>query len=140
MKYHNMLLIVGLVLAGCGQPGDRQESKIDKTEWSILHGLEVSHRGQPIRGIEYSEKDGYQIISLMGMDQKTRLWIMADPKSAPFYKQLPTAQNYTLTKQQLEDVCDRCSATVSQVLESHQEDKGNAEPIVGGDGKPAPQR
>lgn len=45
---------------------------------------------------------------------------MADPKSPPFYKQMPSG-NYWLTKQQIEDLREKANpiSTVLEALESH---------------------
>jgi len=136
MKLKIMLLIIALSSAGCGRPGDGHETGSDKAEWSILQNLEYSNRGKAIRGIEYTVQDSYQIISLMGTDGRTRLWIMMDPKSPSFYKQIPGEANFTLTTNQLEEIRLRTNpiTTVLQALESHrQQEKDNAEQTSAGD-------
>ena len=47
------------------------------------------------------------------------------------YKQMPTAQNYIITRKQLEDIPIRCNPinTVYQALESHRQDKNSAHSV-----------
>jgi hypothetical protein len=67
---------------------DGRESFGDKHEWSILQSLEAMNRDKPISDLEFSERAGYHILYAPAANQK-RVWIMLDPKSPPFYKQLP---------------------------------------------------
>ena len=62
----------------------------------------------------------YVVICVPRHDDRTRIWIMADPKSPPFYKQMPEG-NYWLTKEQLEEIRKQANpiTTVLDALESH---------------------
>jgi len=109
-----------ILFAGCGRPGDGREGGSDKQEWSILQDLEAKHRGEKIKTIEFLEVDGYQIMCIPRDGDNIRLWIMADPKSPPFYKQLPSG-NYLLTKENIQEIQSRANptSTVLEALESH---------------------
>lgn len=111
-----------MLLAGCERPGDGREGGSDKQEWSILQNLEAKHRGETIKRIEFQEVNGYQIICVPRDGDNTRVWIMADPKNPPFYKQLPSG-NYWLTKENIHEIESKANptSTVLQALESHLE-------------------
>lgn len=119
--YHPLLLVMACAVASCTRrPGDGREGGSDKAEWSILQSLEATHRGSPIGDAEFIESDGYHIVCVPSDGDQTRLWIMMDPKSPPFYKQLPSG-NYWLTDEQVELIRKRTNpiSTVLQALESH---------------------
>ena len=121
MLCNSLLWVLVCVLVSCtGRPGDGREGGSDKIEWSILQSLEAKHRDSPAHDVEFIETDGYHIICVPGHDDQKRVWIMMDPKSAPFYKQLPSG-NYWLTADQIESIRRRANpiSTVLQVLESH---------------------
>jgi hypothetical protein len=109
------------MFASCGgRPGDGEEAGSDKQEWSILQVLEVQHRGESIEKIEFQKFNEYQIICIPRYDNHSRIWIIADPKSPPFYKQLPSG-NYWLTKEELDEVRTKADpiSTVLSALRSH---------------------
>ena len=122
---HPLHLVLVSALASCtGRPGDGREGGSDKVEWSILQSLEVRHRGSSIREVEFIESNGYHIACVPRDGDQTRLWIMTDPKSPPFYKQLPSG-NYWLTDEQIEIIRKRANpiSTVLGALESHKKVK-----------------
>ncbi len=57
----------------------------------------------------------------MADDGTTRIWVMLDPTSPPFYKQMPPNHNFSLTKVELEKIRSEGSpiTTTYQALESH---------------------
>jgi hypothetical protein len=120
MKTTAFLVLALVACTSCGRPGDGREGGSDKTEWSILQSLEATHRDTPIHEIEFSEEDGYHIVCLPRVSDQKRVWIMVDPKSPPYYKQLPSG-NYSLTKDQINMIREKTNptSTVLQVLESH---------------------
>ena len=79
-------------------------SGASKSEWSILQVLEAANRHTKIAGIEISDNGGHRILSLMAHERLTRIWIMLDPKSPPFYKQLPANVNYDVSETELEKI------------------------------------
>jgi hypothetical protein len=122
MRYAGLLICatLGFIMSGCARPGDGQEDGSDKREWSILQNLEVEYRGEIIDSPEIRKVAEYFVISVPHHESGKRLWIMADPKSPPFYKQMPSG-NYWLTKEQIEDIRIQANpiTTVLGALESH---------------------
>jgi hypothetical protein len=124
MRFLYVLSVIAL--SSCSRPGDGRESGSDKHEWSILQSLESapptadSSRKEKI---QFMEVEGYSVVRLLAPDAKTPIWIMMDPRSPPFYKQMPPDLNYSLTKQDLEIIWKRAHpiTTVEQALESHLE-------------------
>lgn len=71
----------------------------------------------------------YSVLSVMAEDRKTRLWIMLDPQSPPFYKQIPANLNFSLTDNEFDSILRSGNpiSTVQQALESHLGDPTRAE-------------
>ena len=86
----------------------------------FLESLEARHRESPISDLEFSEHDGYHILCVPGSDSGKRVWIMLDPRSPPFYKQLPR-DGYSLSRQQYERItaARHATSTVEEALSSH---------------------
>lgn len=122
MRYEAVftLSVFAIILSGCGRPGDGREGGSDKREWSILQNLSFEYRDEIIERPEVRQVAEYMIICVPHHENGTRIWIMADPKSPPFYKQMPTG-NYWLTKEQIEDIRKQANpiTTVLEALESH---------------------
>jgi hypothetical protein len=99
--------------------GDGRESFGDKHECSILQTLEARNRDKPISGLEFSQYEEYRILALPALTGK-RVWIMLNPKSPPYYKQLPHA-DYALTDDQYWQIVrtQRPISTVDECLASH---------------------
>lgn len=117
------MLVVGIcAFVSCsGRPGDGREGGSDKVEWSILQSLDQS---TPIHNVEFAETDGYHIVCVPRDGDQRRVWIMMDPKSPPFYKQLPSG-NYWLTDDQIEIIRKKTNpiSTVLEALGSHRKAK-----------------
>ena len=113
-------VVLAIFLSGCARPGDGRESGSDKREWSILQNLSSKYGGEIIEYPEVRQVEDYMIICVPRHEDGTRIWIMADPKSPPFYKQMPTG-NYWLTKEQIEDIRKQANpiTTVLEAFESH---------------------
>jgi hypothetical protein len=126
---HKRLFLLAALLVSCGRPGDGQEGGKSKNEWGILQVLEADHRGTKTNGIELTTNGGRRILSLMASDGVTRLWIMLDPQSPPFYKQMPSKLNYELSETELERIRTEGNPISStyQALESHLKPKRRAE-------------
>jgi hypothetical protein len=109
--------IAGLLYWSCN--GDGRESFGDKHEWSILQTLEARGRDTHVSTLEFSEYERYHIVSLPAATGE-RIWIMLNPHSPPYYKQMPPA-DYTLTQEQLWQILqrDRAISTVEECLRSH---------------------
>ena len=126
-KARVLLLALGLIaviIAGVyirvSCTGNGRESLGDKHEWSILQTLEATHRDSPISDLEFSEREDYHILCVPGAGNDKRVWIMLDPRSPPFYKQLPH-DNYSLSREQYERITAtrHTTSTVEESLSSH---------------------
>ena len=110
-------VIAGLLYWSCN--GDGREAFGDKHEWSILQTLEARGRSTPVSTLEFSEYERYHIVSLKATTGE-RVWIMLNPHSPPYYKQMPPA-DYILTEEQLRKILQsrRAISTVEECLRSH---------------------
>jgi hypothetical protein len=125
-RWITRLLAVGFIASSllawllyCGCNGDGRESFGDKHEWSILQVLEYRSRGTSISGLEFSQHEKYRIVALPAVTGE-RMWIMLNPQSPPYYKQMPQT-NYTLTEGQYQQIVrtQHPTATVEVCLSSH---------------------
>jgi len=115
---YSMLMVGACAFISCtGRPGDGREGGSDKLEWSMLQSLDHS---SPIHDVEFTETDGYHIVCVPRDGDQKRVWIMMDPKSPPFYKQLPSG-NYWLSEDRIEIIRKKTNpiSTVVEALESH---------------------
>ena len=119
---HLLIIVFTVFVTACGSgnPGDGRESGTDKHEWSILQNLEYQNR--EVTGLEFSfiEKNDYAIVQIPHNSKKGACYIMLNPKSAPFYKQMPTKQ-YNLSKEQYNSIQahPKTITTVARAVESH---------------------
>jgi len=106
------------IRASCSVDG--RESFGDKREWSILQSLEATHRDSPISDLEFSEHEGYHIVCVPSAADSKRVWIMLDPRSPPFYKQIPH-DSYSLSRDQYAQITAtrHATSTVEESLSSH---------------------
>ena len=118
---NKQLPLLAALMVSCERPGDGQDGGNSKIEWAILQTLEESHRGTKITNPEVTDDGEHLILSLMARDGVTRLWIMLDPKSPPFYKQMPSKLNYDISEAELDNIRTDAKPISStyQVLESH---------------------
>jgi len=81
-------------------------------------------QSSPIHDVEFTETDGYHFICVPRDGDQKRVWIMMDPKSPPFYKQMPSG-NYWLTEDQIEIIWKKTNpiSTVFEALKSHRKAK-----------------
>lgn len=119
MKY--ILLIIGLIVfTACQNSGTGRESFTDKEEWGILQDLEYSSRYKKNIKFEIIEKSEYAI-AVIPHDRGTgAIFIMLNPKSAPFYKQIPN-QLFNISKDQFNEIMKNKAiiSTVEEALRSH---------------------
>jgi hypothetical protein len=106
--------------AGCQNQGDGRESPTDKHEWSILQGLEYSNRNNKNIEFKIVEESDYSIAVIPNENGIGAIFIMLNPKSAPFYKQMPN-KLFVLSKDQLNEIRknEKIISTVEEVLRSH---------------------
>jgi hypothetical protein len=99
--------------------GDGRESFTDKHEWSIMQLLHARRGTDPISGLEFSQHEDYRIVSLPAVTGE-RIFIMLNPQSAPYYKQMPHT-DYELSEDQYLQIVrtQKPTSTVDECLSSH---------------------
>jgi hypothetical protein len=122
-----IIFILGFIfIASCqnGNPGDGRETGADKHEWSILQNLEYSFRDKNNIKFSIIKKYDYSIVMLPNSGDNGAIFIMLNPKSAPFYKQMPN-QQFSLTESQFNVIIRDKSviSTVEEALRSHLKDE-----------------
>ena len=107
------LLLALLVLLGCSD-------FTNKAEYSVLQVAEFEGRSEAITGAVYRTIDGLPIMGVPAEGTNGNVWILLNPKAAPFYKQVPQRQ-FTISAAVLEEVKARhvATETVIAVLETH---------------------
>ncbi|MGB8169070.1 MAG: hypothetical protein WCF18_16355 [Chthoniobacteraceae bacterium] len=125
LKITSTLLTIALFVIVVGSwylrtmcSGDGRESSGDKHEWSILQSLQAGHP-EAISDIQFTQHEDYRIISLPSVTGE-RLWIMLNPQSPPYYKQMP-ARDYDLSEEQYWHIVRTWQpiSTVDECLSSH---------------------
>ena len=119
MKINFIALALVLIIAACSN-GDGRESFGDKSEWSILQGVEYENRDKPIKTPEQITVQGYDLLGVRNIAGTGNIWIMLWPKSAPFYKQMPS-DNFVVQKSLLNELAQQhhLSSTVEEALNTH---------------------
>jgi len=114
--------MVSTGLLACSDQNTR-ESFGEKREWSILQGIEQRNRDMLVNVPVFKTEERYEILGVRGFNNKN-IWILLNPSSPPYYKQLP-AGNYEIQKTIVDELVKshRLSYTVEQVLSSHLRDK-----------------
>jgi hypothetical protein len=120
MRLSYLLLLAPIVLSGCGHGGDGEESPTAKHEWSLLQSVEYHYRASKIEKIEVRKEVDRWLICVPAVPGRSRIWVMMDPQSAPYYKQLPVG-NYSLTEVELREIrkATNPTTTVYECLRSH---------------------
>ena len=124
----NALVTIAVVLGALGGwflhswymgMDDEPESFGEKREWATLQRLELISRSSAISNLEFTNLDERSIVCLPSLSGK-RLRIMLNPKSLPYYKQMPAGE-YSLSKEQLDEITAKGNptSTVSACLATH---------------------
>ena len=111
-------IVIVLCFVGCV---DRELAK-SKEEWSHLQSLEHQNRDKAVKEFTVINYYGDSYFCIDGVSSN-RIWVMAFPKSSPYYKQMPV-EDYSISKGEFEYIKDKVdlSETVQLVLESHVEE------------------
>ena len=112
-------MVLTALACSCSVDTGGRESPGDKTEWSVLQGVEYKGRGAPAAAPEITKVQGYDVLRVPSASGKGNFWILLSPEAPPFYKQMPRG-DFHLTRSQLDHVlrASRVSSTVEEVLES----------------------
>jgi hypothetical protein len=115
-NYFLILVVLGLLSGCCG--GGGPESPAAKHENSVLEAVCAQHENSPIQEIEFVESEGYRLVCLPS--NARRIWIILNPKTEPYYKQMPKGQ-YSVTKADIDLIAKSgyASYTVLACIESH---------------------
>ena len=90
------IALTTVLLAACSGP----ESAGNKSEWSVLQGVEYGHRGSPPSSPLVITVSGYRVAGLPKSNGPGAVWVLLNPKHEPLYKQLPQ-DSFHLTTSQL---------------------------------------
>jgi hypothetical protein len=96
------------------------EELASKPEWAAIQIIEMQHSEKPRPDIEFVKVDAYTIVGIPVPDARKTIWIMLNPSTPPFYKQLPSG-GYTLSQKDLKIILASgvVTSTVRSCLESH---------------------
>ena len=99
------------------------EELVSKPEWTTIQIVELQHRDKPSQEMEFVNTAKYSLVGIQVSDRRKKIWIMLNPRTPPYYKQLPVG-NFELSKEDLERVLasGSVSSTVANCLKSHVED------------------
>ena len=112
--------LVCLIFTGCNFADD-PESSTNKSEWGCLQSVEYENRGKGITGVEFMKRDGHDLVCIP--DHGRNIWVMLRAEGAPYYKQMPADENFSLSKTDYQKIVDAniASPTVLACLKSHLE-------------------
>jgi hypothetical protein len=108
----------GFAVNACSS-SDLVETPGEKTEWSVLQGIEFQERDNPLKEPTFRMVGTSEVLGLRDMTGKNT-WLLLRVQSPPYYKQMP-AVNYEVPKTLVDQLVKehRASYTVVQVLRSH---------------------
>ena len=107
------LIALALAATACSGP----ESPGNKSEWSVLQGVEYEHRGKPVQAPLVLNVSRHRVVGLPRTDAPGLIWVLLTPEHDPLYKQLPEGQ-FTLTSAQLAEL-SVSEPTVLAKLQAH---------------------
>jgi hypothetical protein len=89
-RFSRLLTSALLVLmAACKGP----ESLESKSEYAALQSIEAEGRGALLSEPVVREVNGFSILGVAGQNGKN-VWVLLDPRSEPYYKQMPSGLHY----------------------------------------------
>ncbi len=104
------ILVMGVILQSCGSG--------TKNEWGILQQIEADRRSAKLDPLVFESVGEYNLAGIS--TGSVRVWVLLNPRHAPFYKQLPNKAHYTITEDQLAKIeAQGASETVIECLKSH---------------------
>ena len=93
-----------------------------KKELTMLQHLEFEYRDSKFTDIKFINNEVGEFFCIKGINGN-RIWVLANPKSSPYYKQMPVA-DYSVSKIEFSHIKNEVnlSETVQLVLKSHIEE------------------
>jgi hypothetical protein len=95
-SFSRSIALIAILLASCSGP----ESAGNKSEWSVLQGIEYDHRNGQLSSPMVPVISGYRVVGLPKSNGPGVVWVILNPKNKPLYKQLPQ-DSYHLSASQL---------------------------------------
>ena len=116
MQRHCVLFALFGLCACTGADPNARETSGEKTEWSVLQAAEFSGRQTVETQPALRTVQGYELLVTPGKDGKN-IWIFLNPKSPPYYKQLP-AGSFVLSRAYVDQLIQqrKLGYTAEQVL------------------------
>lgn len=117
-------IVTGAVLTACGWVVFHGlfggEELASKAEWSILQNTESQHRNTATGRIEIVKAGGHSLAGISTPGNGKKIWVMLDPRTPPYYKQLPQG-SFSLSREELNQILasGEVSSTVGSCLQSH---------------------
>lgn len=105
------ILVMGVIfLQSCGSG--------TKNEWGILQQIESDRRSTKLDPLVFESVGEYKLAGIS--TESVRVWVLLNPRHAPFYKQIPNKAHYTITENQLAKIeTQGATETVVECLKSH---------------------
>lgn len=91
----------GLLVRACSNL-DLTESLGEKTEWSILQGIEYQERGKLLAEPSIRTIDQSEVMGVRGQAD-VNVWLLLKVQSPPYYKQIPEG-NYEISSSLLDQL------------------------------------
>ncbi len=86
----------------------KDEELASKTEWSALQNAYLKYDNQLTDRLIIikadNKKEMYDLLGVISVDGKTRVWIMASPNSVPKLKTMPSNLKITITQNELQKI------------------------------------
>ena len=114
----SLLLVSSIFHVTCS--GDGRMSATSIKEESILRSIYEREQDHLVSGLEFRDEGDYHIVGIPDKQGKPT-WVMLDPRSAPYYKELKVGEGYSVTQDQIWRIDDTHHAisTVRECLVSH---------------------
>lgn len=73
-----------------------------KNEWGILQQIEADKRCADLDSFYFKSVGKYNFVAIS--TESARVWVLLNPRHAPFYKQLPITECFTISEDQLAQI------------------------------------
>ncbi len=93
-----------------------------KPEYSFLQAIAVQDRNAPAEGgLIIKRHNRYCAVGIPAADGKDRVWVLLNPKYRPYEKEMPSGEDYRISRDNLDSLKKQCKITdpVVHLLESH---------------------
>ena len=119
MRLFVIAMIISVGVLGCDFIGSSKE------EWYVLQTVEAENRSIKLAEGEIDDKFGYVFLCVKASNDESNIWIMLNPHSKPYYKQMPNDLNFVLSQKVFDEVYDsgKANPIVLEELKSHLESK-----------------